>query len=165
MAPAIASSTLHGAVNGTHPHCDRLTAAAAAAVASVSSSSQSTRAADDGTASISVLGYVSLGVIGFAILAMASCWLYVYRKGDNVRKQRRPAPLPTATLPLCMADVEGRNSLGSSVRSDIGTHVNLATSGLHNIVEEGSSSAAQMKPAPKKPAKNSVYFEKLERDE
>lgn len=157
MAPVFPSSNLHGATNGTNPHCDRLAAAAAAAAgASTSSASQSTSAP---------FGYISLGLIGVAIITMVSYWLYMYVKGDYVRKQRHPASLPTSTLPLGMADVEGRNSLGSSVRSDIGTHVNLAGCGLHSIVEEPSSSTAQTKAAPGKPVKKSVFFEELERRE
>jgi hypothetical protein len=175
MAPVIPSSTLHGAMNGTHPHCDHL-ATAAEAVASVSSSAQATTAPDNGTAFVSVLGYVSLGLLLLVILAMAIRWSCVY-----FQHKRGPptVPLPTVTLPAGlpaglpisllrgMTEAEGRNSLGSSVRSDIDTNVNVAVGGRQGDMAETSISPVQTKAAPKKPVKKSVSFtsEDLERRE
>ncbi|KAL1899230.1 hypothetical protein Sste5346_003153 [Sporothrix stenoceras] len=149
-------------MNGTHPHCDRPNAIALAFVDSIASSAESSRT-DDGTTSVTILGYTALGLILVAGVAMLCYWIYVYRKGNSAGKKGRPAPAHIVSFPEFMVQAKGRNSLGSSVRSDIGTNMSIAISGLSTVHEEPATvpapkSAMAPKTSVKKPVKKSVFF-------
>lgn len=171
MAPIAPTLTvLHSAINGTHPHhCEHLTVAAAVVsvspdpATSTSSVSSAVSSVTETSHHIMALGYVAMGLVAAACLALGGYWIYTHRKhrraeagagaGSGAGFESEAAVLETTTaLPRGIVDMEGRHSLGSSVRSVIGTQIDFSivgsqsqASGLRAIVEEGSTSAAQMK--------------------